>query len=89
MKRFSRGGPVSGGTMRMPASGAIHDMRIEKTKIGSPKRNMMSKVSLPYLIQRRRCLRKGTSDYKGLSNVSLYTRQAEGQEYQIEDSAER
>jgi hypothetical protein len=32
MKRFSRSGPVSGGTMRMPASGAIYDMRIEEQK---------------------------------------------------------
>jgi hypothetical protein len=32
MKMFSRSGPVSGGTMRMPASGAIHDMRIEEQK---------------------------------------------------------
>jgi hypothetical protein len=32
MKMFSRSGPVSGGIMRIPASGAIHDMRIEEQK---------------------------------------------------------
>ena len=69
MKRFSRSGPISGGTMRMPASGAIHGMRIENKKIGSLKRNMLSKVSVPYLIQRGRRLRKSTSDYKSLSNM--------------------
>jgi hypothetical protein len=69
MKRFSRCEPISDGTLRMPASGAIHGMRIEDKKIGSLKRNILSKVSVPYLIQRGRRLRKSTSDYKSLSNM--------------------
>jgi hypothetical protein len=32
MKGFSRSGPISGGTMRMPVSRAIHDVRIEEGK---------------------------------------------------------
>lgn len=32
MKRFSRTGPISDGTIRMPVSGAIHGMRIEDKK---------------------------------------------------------
>ena len=32
VKRFSRSGPISGGTMRTLVSGAIHGMRIEDKK---------------------------------------------------------
>ena len=35
MKMFSRSGLISGGTVRMPVSRAIHGMRIEDEKIGS------------------------------------------------------
>ena len=69
VKRFLRSDPISGGTMRTPVSGAIHTVRIEVKKIDFPKRNIMRKVSLPYLIQRGCHLRKGTSDYKSLRNT--------------------
>jgi hypothetical protein len=32
MKRFSSSEPVSGRTMRMPVSGAVHGMRVEDKK---------------------------------------------------------
>ena len=45
MKRFSRSGSVSGGTMRMPVSGAIHGMRIEG--LFEEKHDKESKFTIP------------------------------------------
>jgi hypothetical protein len=49
MKRFSRSEPISGGTMRMPVSGAIHGVRIEdkKNRLSEEKHDEESKFTIP------------------------------------------
>jgi hypothetical protein len=49
MKRFSRCEPILEGTLRMPASGAIHGMRIEdkKNRLSEEKHVEESKCTIP------------------------------------------